>query len=143
MKVSSIEDAEAREKLEKEIQELRNKVNSGGVSATGTVISPNKDPRLNVKLKKNSSDNGYRFYIKNTGNDVAYNVDFKLLLKNKEHSPLTSEVNEIFPIAELHPGDEVSTLAAISMGMGSKFNAELTWETSNGEKKSKRTSVTL
>ena len=142
VKISSIEDAEAREKLEKEIEELRSKVGSG-IKATGTVISSEKKPRISVKLKKNPVGNGYRFYVKNTGNDVAYNVKFNLLLKEGASSPLTSDVKEVFPVVELHPNDEVSVLAAISMGMSSKFDIELTWESSKGEKESKRTSVTL
>ena len=113
------------------------------MSGTGTVISSEKKPQISVKLKRNSAGKGYRFYVKNTGNDVAHNVKFNLLLEDGESSPLTSDVKEVFPVAELHPDDEISVLAAISMGMRSKFDVELTWESSNGEKQSKRTSVTL
>ncbi len=142
LKIRSIEDEEARKKLEQEVQELRSNVGAS-VVANGTVVKSSKAPQLSVKLKNNPAGNGHKFYIKNTGHDVAHNVRFNLLLKEGKSSPLTSDAKEVFPVAELHPNDEVSILAALSMGMGAKFDVELKWETSDGENKSKRSTVTL
>lgn len=120
-KVKNIKDKAARESAQKEIEHSR-------ISAT---------------LRKDSDNDSYRFYISNNGSTIVNNLDFKLLLNNSSRSPLTNDYEELFPLKVLHPGDEVSVRAIITLDMASKFNSSLSWTDSSGIEHKKLSTITF
>lgn len=127
-KVRSIKDEESRDLVQKQLDELRSSIENSNKQD----VKSKETANITVSLRKTPSGKGYRFYFKNIGSGVATNVNFKLVLEEGKSTPLTSDYEEVFPVKELHPGDEVSVLAAISMGMGSKFDSILSWDDSDG-----------
>lgn len=88
-------------------------------------------PKFNVNLTKLGKS--YNFYISNTGEGSAYNVDFELI--DCEDSPLsTHELQDMFPHPEIKPNSRVKLMAAIHLGSPIKYQAKLTWENESGEK---------
>lgn len=88
-------------------------------------------PKFNVNLTKLGKS--YSFYISNTGQGSAYNVNFELI--DCEDSPLSShDLQDKFPHQEIKPNSRVKILAAIHMGSPRKYQVKLTWENENGEK---------
>ncbi len=121
-KVKNIEDKDVREFTQKEIEHSR-------ISAT---------------LRKDSNGNGYRFYISNNGSTIVNNLDFKLLLDDSSRSPLTGDYEELFPLDVLHPGDQVSVRAVITLDMPStNFDSILTWTDSLGVEHKKVSTITF
>jgi len=88
-------------------------------------------PKFNVNLTKLGKS--YNFYISNTGQGSAYNVNFELI--GCEDSPLSShDLQDKFPHPEIKPNSRVKLLAAIHMGSPRKYQVKLTWENENGDK---------
>ncbi|TCK08643.1 hypothetical protein [Marinobacterium mangrovicola] len=88
-------------------------------------------PKFNVNLTKFGKS--YNFYISNTGQGSAYNVDFELIDCND--SPLsTHELQDMFPHQEMKPNSRIKLMAAIHMGSPRKYQVKLTWENADGEK---------
>ena len=81
-----------------------------------------------TKLKK-----AYNFYISNTGQGSAYNVNFELI--DCEDSPLfTSELIDIFPYQEMKPSSRIKLLASLHMNSHSKYQSRLSWEDESGNR---------
>jgi len=88
-------------------------------------------PKFNVNLTKLGKS--YSFYISNTGQGSAYNVNFELI--DCEDSPLSShDLQDKFPHQEIKANSRVKLLAAIHMGSPRKYQVKLTWENESGEK---------
>ncbi len=81
-------------------------------------------PNFNVTLSKLGKS--YYFYITNTGQGTAYNVNFELV--DCEDSPLTSDVSEKFPHPEMKLNSRVKLIAAIHMQSPLKYQAKVTWQ---------------
>ncbi|WP_220721339.1 hypothetical protein [Agarivorans litoreus] len=86
-------------------------------------------PKFNVTLSKLGKS--YYFYITNTGQGTAYDVNFELV--DCEDSPLTSDVPEKFPHPEMKPNSRVKLIAAIHMQSPLKYQAKVTWKDSEKE----------
>lgn len=88
-------------------------------------------PKFNVNLTKLGKS--YNFYISNTGQGSAYNVNFELV--DCEDSPLSShDIRDKFPHQEIKTNSRVKLLAGIHTGSPKKYQVKLTWESENGEK---------
>lgn len=88
-------------------------------------------PKFNVNLTKFGKS--YNFYISNTGQGSAYNVDLELIDCND--SPLsTHELQDMFPHQEMKPNSRIKLMAAIHMGSPRKYQVKLTWENADGKK---------
>ena len=88
-------------------------------------------PKFNVNLTKFGKS--YNFYISNTGQGSAYNVEFELIDCND--SPLsTHELQDMFPHQEMKPNSRIKLMAAIHTGSPRKYQVKLTWENADGEK---------
>lgn len=86
-------------------------------------------PNFNVTLSKLGTS--YFFYISNTGQGSAYDVNFELI--DCEDSPLTSDINEKFPHPEMKPNSCVELIAAIHMGSPLKYQIKLSWKNTEGD----------
>ncbi len=115
--LKDIEDEDARSRAEEKLRESR-KQNSDNANLRARMAATSK--------------NNYRFYVKNVGKGIGYNVEFRLKSEHGQPNPLSGDYKEVFPVKELHPEDEVSILANLSIGMGSKFEAILTWLNEDG-----------
>jgi len=138
--IRSIEDAESRERLEEEVQRLRS--TQGFTQGAFGTVKGTEDPQLNVELRKTDSKHGRRFYVTNNGAITAYEVMFSLIGLTNDNSPLVNDYEEVFPVPELHPGDEVSVIAAIDSDSPLKFDAKLTWKNSDGIQNKKIFTIT-
>lgn len=88
-------------------------------------------PKFNVSLTKLGK--AYNFYISNTGQGSAYNVNFELI--DCEDSPLfNSELIDMFPYQEMRPGSRIKLLASLHFNSPSKYQSKLSWEDENGNK---------
>ena len=88
-------------------------------------------PKFNVSLTKLGKS--YNFYISNTGQGSAYNVNFELI--DCEDSPLfTSELIDIFPYQEMKPSSRIKLLASLHMNSPSKYQSKISWDDENGSK---------
>lgn len=88
-------------------------------------------PKFNVSLTKLGK--AYNFYISNTGQGSAYNVNFELI--DCEDSPLfTSELIDIFPYQEMKPSSRIKLLASLHMNSHSKYQSRLSWEDESGNR---------
>lgn len=88
-------------------------------------------PKFNVSLKKMGSS--YNFYISNTGQGSAYNVNFELI--DCENSPLfTSELLDMFPYQKMKPGSRIKLLASLSFNSPIKYQSKLSWEDENSNR---------
>jgi hypothetical protein len=89
-------------------------------------------PKFNVTLSKLGKSSF--FYISNTGEGTAYEVNFELV--DCEDSPLTSDLSEKFPHPEMKPNSRVKLIAAMHLGSPSKYQVKLSWKNSSGESQS-------
>lgn len=89
-------------------------------------------PKFNVTLSKLGKSSF--FYISNTGEGTAYEVNFELV--DCEDSPLTSDLSEKFPHPEMKPNSRVKLIAAMHLGSPSKYQVKLSWKNSSGENQS-------
>ena len=88
-------------------------------------------PKFNVSLTKMGKS--YSFYISNTGQGSAYNVNFELI--DCEDSPLfTSELIDMFPYQEMKPGSRIKLLASLHFNSPSKYQSKLSWEDESSNK---------
>ncbi|MAD45463.1 MAG: hypothetical protein CMI02_07715 [Oceanospirillaceae bacterium] len=95
-------------------------------------------PKFNVTLSKLGKSSF--FYISNTGEGTAYEVNFELV--DCEDSPLTSDLSEKFPHPEMKPNSRVKLIAAMHLGSPSKYQVKLSWKNSSGENQSETFWVT-
>ncbi len=88
-------------------------------------------PKFNVSLTKMGKS--YNFYISNTGQGSAYNLNFELV--DCEDSPLvTSELLDMFPYQEMKPGSRIKLLASLNYNSPSKYQSKLSWEDETSNK---------
>lgn len=95
-------------------------------------------PKFNVTLSKLGKSSF--FYISNTGEGTAYEVNFELV--DCEDSPLKSDLSEKFPHPEMKPNSRVKLIAAMHLGSPSKYQVKLSWENFSGESQSEMFWVT-
>ena len=102
--------------------------------------SPTADVRITLERR---GTNDHRFIITNWGTGAARNVNVSLP-SHAERSPLVEgDYNEKLPILELLPGDRVSLMAALTMGMSLTFDAVLTWTDPDGSEQRRERQVSL
>lgn len=88
-------------------------------------------PKFNVSLIKIGKS--HNFYISNTGQGSAYNINFELV--NCEDSPLfTSELLDIFPYQEMKPNSRIKLSASLYLNSPIKYQSKLSWEDEMGNK---------
>lgn len=88
--------------------------------------------------------NSYRLAVVNIGKKPAKNVTLEVVLAEGERSPLiSSDVEAKFPANQLHPGQEIYLIAAITLSMKNVFEFKVNWENPDGKKESKLMSVSL
>ena len=76
---------------------------------------------------------GTRFVIRNAGQGAAFDVKFSLDVEQGKKSPLVEgDYTEKLPIPALRSGDQVDLMAALSMGMGTTFDARWSWRNEDG-----------
>lgn len=121
-------------KTEEEQKELRKITTELSELQIKVLEEDNKNktkPKFNVTLTKIGKN--YKFYISNTGEGSAYNVNIELM--NCEDSPLvSSDVNEKFPHPEIKASSRIQLMASIHMSSPIKYQFKLTWESKTGEK---------
>lgn len=86
-------------------------------------------PQLNVAIT-NLGNSSY-FIISNTGKGSAYKVNLELV--DCQDNPLTSEVNQILPYAEMKPNSRIKLLAVLHANSPLKYQVKLIWQESSGE----------
>ncbi|MDO6451964.1 hypothetical protein Q4490_00170 [Neptunomonas phycophila] len=96
-------------------------------------------PKLNVVLSK--LDKNYYFYITNTGQGTAYNVNFELV--DCEDSPLVGDLLEKFPHPEMKTNSRVKLIAAIHKQSPLKYQAKVSWHDSEQQAHDETFWVTL
>lgn len=97
---------------------------------------------VRVQLRGTSRDT--KFLIQNWGQGPARNVNVTALSKVGGMSPfLHGDYDQKLPIPELLPGDVVSLLAAITLGMGPTFNVVTTWQDPDGSERKREHQVSL
>jgi len=96
-------------------------------------------PKFNVTLSKLGKS--YYFYISNTGQGTAYNVNFELV--DCEDSPLTSDASEKFPHPEMKSNSRVKLFAAIDMQSPLKYQAKVMWQDAEQENHDEKFWLTL
>lgn len=88
--------------------------------------------------------NSYRLAVVNVGRKSAKNLTLRVVLTEGERSPLIpSDVEAKFPVSQIHPGQEIYLIAAITLSMKNVFDIEVGWENPDGRKESKLMSVSL
>lgn len=85
-------------------------------------------PKFNVTLTKVGKSSF--FYITNTGEGAAYDVDFELI--DCEDSPLTGDLKEKFPHPEMKSKSRVKLIAAMHLGSPLKYHVRLSWKDGEG-----------
>ncbi len=88
--------------------------------------------------------NNYRLAVVNAGKKSARNVELSVSLEEGEYNPLIpSDLSSKFPVKELHPGQEVYLIAAITFGMKNVFEFEVSWENPDGHVANKSLTLSL
>jgi len=91
-----------------------------------------------------SAHRRYRFRIQNTGCVPVSGVSVEIKPKQGEGKPyIPSEFDEIFPVPQLHPGDEVTLIAPLSSDTGTHFQCSLVWLDAEGKEQTKEQHVSL
>jgi hypothetical protein len=102
--------------------------------------SPPADVRMTLESRGGSD---HRFIITNWGTGAARNVNVSIP-SHPENSPLVQgDYDEKLPILELLPGDRVSLIAALTMGMSLTFDTVLTWTDPDGSEQRRERQVSL
>ena len=74
-----------------------------------------------------------RFQILNSGEGIAFDVRFTVASEREKNAPISShDLESIFPVAELAPGDTVEVGAIITPGTGLHFRGVVTWRNADG-----------
>lgn len=89
-------------------------------------------PKFNVTLSKLGKSSF--FYISNTGEGAAYDVNFELI--DCEDSPLTGDFPEKFPHPEMKTNSRVKLMAAMHMGSPLKYQVKLSWKNESEDQQS-------
>lgn len=96
-------------------------------------------PKFNVSLTKLGKS--HYFYITNTGQGTAYDVNFELI--DCDDSPLTNDVNHKFPHPEMKPKSRVKLIAALHLQSPLKYQAKVSWKDSENTSHEETFWVTL
>lgn len=94
----------------------------------------NEKTRSDVAGSLYIAGTGHRIGILNIGNVEVRNVNVRVIAPAGKSSPLIErEVVEKLPVKRMHPGDEISLIAALSYDTGTTFDLHIEWETSDGK----------
>ena len=77
---------------------------------------------------------GFRFYVRNLGDEDARNVDMELIIAPNNSPIIQSEYHEKFPVRRLQPGSSVSLIAALHLGSPTAYNAKISWTNPDGSR---------
>jgi hypothetical protein len=130
-KILSIDDRQVREKLQAQIDELREKMNE---PATWDSLggAGGRDERTNLRLDLVKEGSGYKFKLVNIGQAEAKNIEFELIDIDEKRDPIPQSEYDKFPVPMLSPGGAVSLIAAIAMGSPTSYTAKVSWESPGG-----------
>lgn len=74
-----------------------------------------------------------RFVIQNVGDESAFDVRFSVSAERDKNSPVRSgDLQRVFPVEKLQPGEAVTVSAIITPGTGLHFRGVATWKDSTG-----------
>lgn len=74
-----------------------------------------------------------RFRILNTGPGSALDVRFTVAAEREKNSPVSvHDLEALFPVTELKPGDAIAVGAIITPGTGLHFRGVVTWRNADG-----------
>lgn len=131
-KILAIEDKDARQKLQAQIDELRKRMNEPATwGSTGGGERVDESTSLRLDLVKEGK--GYKFKLINIGKAEAINIQFNLSNLGDDGNPIPKSEYEKFPIPMLSPGGSVSLIAAIVMGSPTSYTADVSWESPGGK----------
>jgi hypothetical protein len=86
----------------------------------------------------------FKFFITNWGTVPARHVTFALQLPEGARSPLVrGDYDRKIPIEELGPGNRVPLWAAITLGMGTSFPAQWTWQNPDGSTETRKSLLAI
>lgn len=123
-----------------EIDEARRRDELRQVATADIQVTIQRKPRTTSKGKQSFSD---YLAVTNTGSALACNVQLESLLsKPTGDNPIVADKRSIFPVQEIHAGATVTTPVMIHGGMGSYFEAVVSWEDGRGHQ-SKTQTVTI
>ena len=73
------------------------------------------------------------FQVRNAGTESALDVRFSVIAEREKNSPVSAhDVESLFPVKELKPGESVSIGAIITPGTGLHFRGVVTWRNPDG-----------
>jgi len=85
-------------------------------------------PNFNVTLSKLGKS--YYFYISNTGQGTAFDLNFELI-DCKDIPLIPSELDDKFPHPEMKNNSRIKLIAAIHMQSPTKYQVKLSWKDSD------------
>lgn len=98
----------------------------------------------NVGIYLAKSVEGYRFYVRNGGPAIAFDVDVQITSKATGESMLIKDDYEAkFPAKKLLPEREINLLAPITLDSGSVFSCDLTWHDQSGGVKQRKDELSI
>lgn len=73
------------------------------------------------------------FQVVNAGTESALDVRFSVAAEREKNSPVSAhDLETLFPVKELRPGESVSVGAIITPGTGLHFRGVVTWRNPDG-----------
>ena len=91
----------------------------------------NQTTELEASLERVGGER--RFLIQNVGDASASDVRFEVQAEKGRNSPVSAhDLEHLFPIANLPPGEQVSIGAIITPGTGLHFRGVVTWRNQDG-----------
>ena len=100
--------------------------------------------RADIRVEVVKRGKGHRMVFKNVGKGAAREVFFEPVLPDDGESFLVdSEIEELFPISQLRPGQDASMIIAITLGSPSRFVVKISWLGETGQREVQEIEVGL
>lgn len=100
--------------------------------------------RADIRVEVVERGRGHRMVFKNMGKGSARDVTFEPLLPDESESFLVdSEIEDLFPISQLLPGQDASMIIGITLGSHSRFVAKISWIGETGQREDQEIEVGL
>lgn len=127
------------EQKQQEHQEIINKLSLLQIKNIEEENKAKTKPIFQVTLSKDVKD--YFFYIENTGEGSAYDVNFELV--DCPENPLVQDYTKKFPCTEMKPNSSKKLLVGFNSDSSLTYKVRLSWKNISGELCSKMFIVTL
>jgi hypothetical protein len=124
-----------------QLEALRKQAQLGASAPPVSVAQERADVRVDLEKVGRGE---FKFFITNWGSVPAHHVTFDLDLEAGKNSPLVKgDYDEKIPIQELGPGNRVPLWAAITMGMGTSFQARWSWRNPDGTTETRKSLLAI